>query len=382
MADSQTEAQPLLNQLPHRRRRRLLAAATLLSAAAVGFAATSSVTAFSPLSSAFSAQSTKSFGVNFATGLMANPPTTSAEMSNFVDKASYYKIPRLKLWGYDATTLDTIQSVYGSNLPRVMVHVPNKEVQSCADDPLYATNFVKAMNQYSSLVTSVAVGNELDNGDETLWAKLPQACKKMRDAVAAAGVTTAAGSKLQVTSPMSNAVTDYNNGDVIFKSNKVGVVSEVVQHIDFFSINLYPVFNYADQDNTPWHEWVDGKSSSFDPDSMLESQVKNTRHALEASSCSGCSGKELAITETGWATEGGSSASFALSDRFFTHAVEGIEKGGWDGKYGVLLDQVYLFELFDESKKGGGTGMEPHYGLLQENGSPKNNGAGFAVLGS
>ena len=25
---------------------------------------------------------------------------------------------------------------------------------------------------------------------------------------------------------------------VIFKSNKVGVVSEVVQHIDFFSINL------------------------------------------------------------------------------------------------------------------------------------------------
>ena len=61
--------------------------------------------------------------------------------------------------------------------------------------------------------------------------------------------------------------------------------------------------------------------------------------------------------------------------------VNDLVSGNWDTKYNVILNQVYLFELFDESQKTGPSGMEPHWGLLNEDTSPKGpTGGGFTIL--
>lgn len=366
---------PYLKATP---RVKLLAGGLVVALAAVaGYAAGSAAapSATTALAAADMAQTTKAWGVNFGTSFMASPPTTPTDMDKFAEAAAHYKIPRLKIWQVDAQrdlALDAIKTAYGSDPLHVMVLIPNKDIGSCAADPSYAAKFVSDMAKYP-FVTSVTVGNELDKSEnEALFAQLPQAC---------ANVKAAAGAKLQVTSAMSNAITQARNGnwdDVIIDTDKVGVIVQMMPHIDFFSFNPYPIFNYNDagQPQPQWHDWVDGNSGKFTPDSMLASQLKNMRHALDDSTCSSdCSKKPLAITETGWASAGASEATFDLADRFLSYTVQDLVSGGWDTTYGVLLDQVYLFELFDESQKDGG-GMEPHFGLLNEDTSPK----GFAIL--
>ena len=95
-----------------------------------------------------SAQTKKAFGVNFGTGLMKTPPTTSAAMDKYAEAAAKYKIPRLKIWQVGAQrdlALDAIKKAYGSDPLQVMVLVPNSDVAACATDPSYAPQLVSDM---------------------------------------------------------------------------------------------------------------------------------------------------------------------------------------------------------------------------------------------
>ena len=153
-----------------------------------------------------------SFGVNYATGLMDNPPRTFDEHLEFARKAAERGLCKIKLWTCDDVELfDALQQAYDEagllDCLDVMIHVPNGRVAAVAYEAGEAADLVATVAPYA-FIKSVVVGNELDfastavPGDQAALDALPRALENMK----------AAGS-LSVTTAFSNAIVTARNGD-------------------------------------------------------------------------------------------------------------------------------------------------------------------------
>ena len=75
------------------------------------------------------------------------------------------------------------------------------------------------------------------------------------------------------------------------------------------------------------------------------------------------------VTETGWPSCGG--GTFGSNTNLITYnknAIRDVETGG---ALQEVVGKVFLFEAHDEENKGGGA-EEGCFGLMDENGTPKN----------
>ena len=187
------------------------------------------------------------------------------------------------------------------------------------------------------------------------------------------------GSGIVVTVPFSNGVVGPNNGDwgdVIIKQANKKVVEACMPNLDFWAFNPYPYFSFegvpTGVDKTTWQDWVlgDAKTPFGTPpfSSMLESQLYNMRHALDKLSKSAGS-KQIAITETGWPTEPSAVGASIANARLFYQDMR-RDLGRMTTTYNLVPGYVFLFELFDEAKKTGNP-AEAHWGLLNQDGTPK-----------
>lgn len=266
--------------------------------------------------------------------------------------------------------LDALKSAYNSsNLDlQVMINIPNSEVIEFASSTGKAKDLLPVITDYP-FVKSVAVGNEPDfpggkepvGGDLDIFNKLPEAVKNVHD--------TLKGTNVMVTVPWSQGVTDANNGDwsdVIIRPRNKEVVTNSMPYLDFVAFNPYPFFNWNDP-NIP-KDWLLGKAPNGDSPSMLDSMVKNMRHALKALNANGSGEKQIAITETGWPTAGNSGCSIDNAKSYYENTQRMLPD--MKNKYNMKADYVFWFELFDEGRKPGKP-EEPHFGLLNEDGSPK-----------
>ena len=131
-----------------------------------------------------------SFGVNYATGLMDNPPRTFEEHLEFARKAAERGLCKIKLWTCDDVELfEALQQAYDEagllDCLEVMIHVPNGRVAAVAYETGEASDIIDIVAPYS-FIKSVVVGNELDfastavPGDQAALDALPRALANMK----------------------------------------------------------------------------------------------------------------------------------------------------------------------------------------------------------
>lgn len=323
------------------------------------------------------------FGVNFATGLMSScrrPLTRSAKLQ-YVRELARYAIFYIKLWSFDdVDLLDALGEVYGEldllHRLHVMIHIPCQRIAACSKDRTLAEHILHVVNSYS-FVQSVAVGNELDFPSGQLpegenleaFEMLPGAIANVKEAV---------GNRLLVTVPFSADLVGPRGEDwkdVIVKERNATIVRKCLPYMDVFTVNLYPIFAFTQKDDPCWQSWVLGNDVAlkFGTKSMLESMLKNVRQALTdltAEHDNIGATVPLAIGETGWPTDGEPHANVGMARKYYSNVLYDLKYGNWPAKYGLKEGCVFLFELFDEACKPG-KALEKHFGLLNEDGSPK-----------
>ena len=331
------------------------------------------------------APAASSYGVNFSLSLM-NITVDKAAKEKYANVAAGYKLTTLKLWSWnDTDLLDALSSAYtaaGLKKLEVMIMVPQDEVIAFADSAEKAKELLPILSRYH-FVRSIAVGNEPDlpggnppqGKDLDIFQKLPMAVANVQAALQG----SPPGSGIVVTVPFSNGVVGPNNGDwgdVIIKQANKKVVEACMPNLDFWAFNPYPYFSFegvpTGVDKTTWQDWVlgDAKTPFGTPpfSSMLESQLYNMRHALDKLSKSAGS-KQIAITETGWPTEPSAVGASIANARLFYQDMR-RDLGRMTTTYNLVPGYVFLFELFDEAKKTGNP-AEAHWGLLNQDGTPK-----------
>ncbi|CBI17186.3 unnamed protein product, partial [Vitis vinifera] len=246
---------------------------------------------------------------------------------------------------------ETLEALRGSGI-RLILGVPNVNLQALASTPNAATDWVKS-NVFAQYV-------------------LP-AMQNIQSALVAAGlgqikVSTASSAELLGSSyPPSQGA--FSDGASSFIDPIIGFL---VNNNSTFLANVYPYFAHiGDPVNvqlsyalftSPGVVVHDGQ---YGYQNLFDAMVDAFYAALEKA---GGTALDIVISESGWPSDGGVAATMENAKTYYTNLVYHVMRGTPKRPEKAL--DTYLFALFDENQKPGPE-SERHFGLFFPNEVPK-----------
>jgi len=281
-----------------------------------------------------------------------------------------------------------LQAVQGSGI-KLIIQVPNDNIQSIGSDPSAATQFVQRyVVPYASSIKYIAVGNEVPM-DSPQAPLVGPAMQNVLNALNSANL----GGQIKVSTAISTSlvVNAYPPSNGVFSN--LGFMGPVANFLASngspLLLNVYTYFAYADPGNTgtislDYALFTSSNPAFTDPNNglqyynLFDALVDATYAALKkATTAVSNSDTKIVQHESGWP-----SGRFPRRSAYYTNAGGGETLDNARTYYSNLIShakqgtplkpgpmEIYLFEMFDEDNKPGD--VEKHFGLFYPNQQPK-----------
>ena len=313
-------------------------------------------------------------------------------------------VRRIKLFDRDVPTLQAIQAAIPG--AEVTVGLGNDELSALAADPLAAVEALRPLQPFGGMIRYVAVGSEPneapaweDDAKALAQVLLPAYEHTVLALQALGGSLQGARAVVPLTMAMVDGFAkppphrrkQQQRHREKQESMPVPAVAEgqfspawdgplllpLLQALNAsgsgMMMNLHPYGVFKDHARTMDVGFATGSSSSNSSSgsngyTSLLDQLHDT--LVTALAKAGYPEMEIVVGETGWPSAGGVGASAAHACRYVRSAVGRTARAGTPLRPGKGVE-LYLFEAFDEDGKTVFGGIEPHWGVLRENGQAK-----------
>ncbi|KAL1546692.1 glucan endo-1,3-beta-glucosidase, acidic-like [Salvia divinorum] len=273
---------------------------------------------------------------------------------------------------YDPNTA-TLQALRGSAI-ELMLGVPNTELQRLAASQANANTWVQnnVRNYPNVRFRFIAVGNEVSPIRDTAQYVpfvLP-ALRNVYNAISAAGL----GSQIKVSTAVETGLlgNSYPPADGVFRSDVTSYISPIVRFLADtrapLLVNLYTYFSYIGNKGSISLNYalLQPNSGITVPggiryDNLFYAMLDAMYAALEKT---GGSAVEIVVSESGWPTAGGDSATVENARIYNNNLIQRV-KSGTPKRPGRAI-QTYIFGLYDENQKGGPE-IERNFGIFRPN---------------
>jgi len=131
--------------------------------------------------------------------------------------------------------------------------------------------------------------------------------------------------------------------------------------------NVYPYFTYINNKQSISLDYAlfrQQGNNQIGYRNLFDAQLDSVYAALEKV---GASGVKIVVSESGWPSAGGDSASTDNAATYYRNLINHV-RNGTPKRPGAI--ETYLFAMFDENQKTGAA-TEQHFSLFNPNRSPK-----------
>ena len=307
----------------------------------------------------------QSIGVCY--GQVANNLPPSEKVINMIQQNI---IEKVRIFNPDQATLNALR---GSNLS-LIIGVPNEDIQSIANDAASANNWVQNnILKYSNDVNFkyIAVGNEINPSDPASKFVLP-AMQNIYTALASANLQIQIKISLAIDMPLLGS--SYPPSAGAFNASTIPYITPIVQFLVKTDApllaNVYPYYSYiGNKQNIPldYALFRQQGNNEVGYQNLFDAQLDSVYAALEKL---GGSNVKIVVSESGWPSAGGDSATTENALAYYTNLINHVNtRNGTPMRPGQAIE-TYLFAMFDENQKPG-PDIEHHFGLLNPDTSPK-----------
>lgn len=281
-------------------------------------------------------------------------------------------ISRIRLFNPDPEALAPFS---GTGI-QLMIGVPNEILPKLANGSIStALLWLESsifMHVAPSQVRYLAVGNEVLLKDPFYSPFLVPAILNLYQALQTLGLSDT----IKLSSPHAASIlsNSYPPSAGSFDPNLRPVLIPLLQFLHEsrspLMVNVYPFFSYINNRRYVTLDYALFRSSKVEIDqglaytNMFDASVDAFVYAMERE---GFPGIPVAVTETGWPTDGGEGAGAENAVAYNRNVVmRALGNVGTPKRAGVGVE-VFLFDLFDEDGKSGGE-YEKHFGIFGVNG--------------
>ncbi|XP_021772122.1 glucan endo-1,3-beta-glucosidase-like [Chenopodium quinoa] len=289
------------------------------------------------------------------------------------DVVDLYKSNGIRAMRLYSPDLDSLQVLQGSGI-KLMLDVPNEDVQSLASDQSAAMRWVKTnVVPFASTLKYVVVGNEIHPSDKQASSVLPAMqnvlialkSKQLENKIM---VSTSIDTSLIINSyPPSNG--QFNNTAYI-----TPIINFLTSNGSPLLVNIYTYFAYISNQQSISLDYALFTSNGTvvtDPNNgknyqnLFDAMVDSVYAALAKA---GAPNTSVVVSETGWPSAGGDAATVNNAGTYYGNLINHV-KQGTPLKPGQTIE-TYLFAMFDEDKKPGPK-TERNFGLFTPTKHPK-----------
>ena len=318
----------------------------------------------------------RTLGINYGR-LGDNLPTASATVKKIQDLG----IGRVRIFDHDGPT---IQAFAGSGLDFI-IGMGNDEIPPLATDASAADAWVvdNVVPYYPATnIVYILVGNELfaDQSRSAIWLQIVAAIQNIH---------TSLQNRNLIAIKVSTAV-EYGILALSFPPSKgsfrtdiaTQVITPLLKYLDstssYLFVNVYPYFGWsANSQYIPLDYALFTRNSTFTTDgqyeyqNLLDAQLDAMSSAMAAV---GYGNVRIAVSETGWPTDGDSTelgANISNAQLYNQNLVNRVLNNPTQGtpmRPGVFIP-TFIFAMYNEDLKPGAS-TERNWGLLYHNGDP------------
>ncbi|XP_010921895.1 glucan endo-1,3-beta-glucosidase [Elaeis guineensis] len=300
-------------------------------------------------------------------GTLANNLPPSSEV------VELYKSNNIELMRLYYPIPDALQALRGSNI-KLLLDVPNEDLQLLASDPSAASYWVQTnVTAYWPDVSFryIAVGNEVMRGDKAQYV-LP-AMQNIYSALSSGGLQDQIKVSTSVSQEVLGLTFPPSHGDFspVAKQNLEPVVQFLLKNGAPLLVNVYPyfvyIYNKQDITNISYalftSSWTVVKDGQYSYQNLFDAYMDALYSALEQI---GGSAVEIVVSESGWPSAGGDSATIGNAQTYNQNLINHVSKG--TPKRPGKAIEAYIFAMFNENQKP--AGVEQHWGLFYPNEQP------------
>jgi len=262
-----------------------------------------------------------------------------------------------------------LQALRGSNIELILDVA--KETLSSLRNANEATNWVnKYVKPYAQNVKIkyITVGNEIKPNDNEAQYILP-ALQNIQNAISSANLQGQI--KVSTAIDMTLIGKSYPPNDGVFTDQAKQYLQPIVNFLKNngapLLANVYPYFAYTgDKVNIPldYALFRQQGNNVVGYQNLFDAQLDSVYAALEKV---GASSVKIVVSESGWPSAAGDSASTDNAATYYRNLIDHVRKGT-PKRPGAI--ETYLFAMFDENQKPG-LPTEQHFGLFNPDTSPK-----------
>lgn len=295
----------------------------------------------------------------FGTGL----PTPT----NVVALYNSYGIGKMRIYDPHQATL---QALRGTNI-LLILGVANPDLQPLANSQANATAWVQnnVINYSTVKIRYIAVGNEvsplLPESAQYVSYVLP-AMKNLYNAIYAAGLS----SQIKVTTAieMGLMTNTYPPSSSVFRADVAYYINPIIQFLQSKSYpllaNIYPYFAYISNPTAISLDYALFRTGLNTPDgwypSLFDAMLDATYVAVQKA---GGSSVNIAVSETGWPTAGGTAATLTNAQIYNQNLIRHVLSTEGTPRVPGRTIQTYIFDILDENQKPGPE-YEKNFGLF------------------
>jgi len=264
---------------------------------------------------------------------------------------------------------EVLQALRGSNIELILDVA--KGTLSSLTNASEATNWLeKYVTPYAQDINIkyITVGNEIHPLDNEAQSILP-ALKNIQNAISSANLQ----GQIKVSTAIDTTLigTSYPPNDGVFTDQAKQYLQPIINFLKNngapLLANVYPYFAYIGNKQGVSLDYVLFKQQGNNEvgyNNIFDAMLDSLYAALEKV---GGSNVKIVVSESGWPSKGGDSASIDNAATYYRNLINHV-KNGTPKRPGAI--ETYLFAMFDENQKNGAT-TEQHYGLFNPDKSPK-----------
>jgi exo-beta-1,3-glucanase (GH17 family) len=288
------------------------------------------------------------------------------------DVVQLYRSKGINLMRIYFADRSALRALSGSGIG-VIMDVPNDQLADIASDAAAAAAWVRDNVQAFSPGVSfryIAVGNEVSGAGGAAANILP-AMRNIRTALASAGL----GGSIKVSTAVQSGVTQGyppSKGTFSASATHMGPIAQFLQSTGApLLANVYPYFSYIGN-----KAQIDIKYALFtSPGTVVQDNGNNYQNLFDALvdtmysalESAGASNVAIVVSESGWPSAGGDSASADNARTYNQNLINHVGRGT-PKRPGAAIE-TYIFAMFNEDKKTGAE-TEKHFGLFNPDKSP------------